>query len=205
MYCGHCRRDGGFGGHEAAACPRDRRRNERDQKTAGETDQQRPRQHRLLARRIVPATRLRYETGRAGAQEVERAEDQIEDDGARRQTAERRRLSQPSDDGSVDDADQGRRHEGERRRQGDGKDRPVGQRRGDISRSPGRRCHAGRKSCSIVIFGHVRLVVRFAHVCDIGKQPGRRRERQACGPIAEAAQSRIGSAGRSGHGQADQR
>ena len=75
--------------------------------------------------RVAAPERLGNEACRAGAQEIEGRKDDVEDDGAGRQAAEQRGITEMADDGRVDEADQRRRQIGERHRHGDRQHRPV--------------------------------------------------------------------------------
>ena len=73
---------------------------------------QRAPEHRLHLAAVLRAERLRRQPGRAGAQEIEGGEDEVEDQRADRQPAEQRRIAEPADDRRVGQAEQRRRQEG---------------------------------------------------------------------------------------------
>ena len=98
---------------------------ERQRDADGQPDDDGAQQHRPLFDGVAAPERLRDQAGRAGAQEVEGREDDVEDDGAGRQAAEQRGIAEMADDRRIDKADQRRRQIGERHRHGDRQHRAV--------------------------------------------------------------------------------
>ncbi len=101
-------------------------RREQGEHDAGDDgERQRPPEHGLLFQRVAASHRLGDEAGRAGAEEVEGGEDQVEDDGAGGEAADQRRVAVLADDRGIDNADQRRRQVGDHHRHGDAEHQPV--------------------------------------------------------------------------------
>ena len=111
-------------------------------------------EHRGDLAAVVGADGLGDEAGRAGAEEIEGREDEVEDERADRDTADQRRIAELADDGEIDHADQRRRQIGERHRHGDGEDAAMGHREGSDGkvgghqRTPGWRRPLLSRSCA---------------------------------------------------------
>ena len=123
----HRRGDARLGAHEPLAGRGEQRREQRparcrQRRAIGDGSPE----HRLFLGGVAAAEGLGDETGRAGAQEIEGGEDDVEDERAGGQAAEQRGVAELADHRRVDQAEQRRRQIGERHRHGDGEHRTVG-------------------------------------------------------------------------------
>jgi hypothetical protein len=118
--------DARFGGKEPLANERKQWGKQRQQNSYACRHQAGAPEHRLFLRFVAPAEGLRYEPRRACANEIEGGEYDVEDQRARRQPSEKGCIAELSDDCGIDQAKQGRGQIGERNRDGDGKNRAVG-------------------------------------------------------------------------------
>ena len=114
-----------FRAHQLQPGRNQQRRETEQRQPAAERRDQRPPEDGLLLVLVSPAIGLRRQPRRRGPQEVEAADDQVEQHRADRKSGKRLRLAHPADDGGVRQPEQRRRHEAERHRHGDRQHQPV--------------------------------------------------------------------------------